>query len=159
MTAGVKRTTAALVALVLVIGVAVAYAKWGRRALPEGLIQANGRIEGDHVSVASKFAGRVQELRVREGAAVRAGQALIVLDDAQVTARVSQARAQLAQAAARVEREMEDMFGRPLRWPWGDGERGWAPAVDMIDRKDEIVLRADLPGLDEKDIEVTVQDG
>ena len=60
---------------------------------------------------------------------------------------------------ARVEREMEDMFGRPLRWPWGDGERGWAPAVDMIDRKDEIVLRADLPGLDEKDIEVTVQDG
>ena len=60
---------------------------------------------------------------------------------------------------ARVEREMEEMFGRPLRWPWGDGERGWAPAVDMVDRKDEIVLRADLPGLDEKDIEVTVQDG
>jgi HSP20 family protein len=60
---------------------------------------------------------------------------------------------------ARVEREMEGMLGRPLRWPWGDGEREWAPAVDMIDRKEEIVLRADLPGLDEKDIEVTVQDG
>lgn len=60
---------------------------------------------------------------------------------------------------ARVEREMEEMFGRPLRWPWGDGERGWAPAVDLIDQKEEIVLRADLPGLDEKDIEVTVQDG
>ena len=25
--------------------------------------------------------------------------------------------------------------------------RGWSPAMDMIDRKDEIVLRADLPGL------------
>ena len=60
---------------------------------------------------------------------------------------------------ARVEREMEGMFGRPPRWPWGAGERGWAPAVDLIDGKDEIVLRADLPGLDEKDIEVTVQDG
>ena len=60
---------------------------------------------------------------------------------------------------ARAEREMEEMFGRPLRWPWGDRERGWAPAVDLVDRKDEIVLRADLPGLDEKDIEVTVQDG
>jgi|SRR5262245_61794271 len=60
---------------------------------------------------------------------------------------------------ARVEREMEEMFGRPLRWPWGDGERGWTPAVDMIDRQDEIMLRVDLPELDEKDIEVTVQDG
>ena len=24
---------------------------------------------------------------------------------------------------ARVERDMEDMFGRPLRWPFGDGVR------------------------------------
>jgi HSP20 family protein len=60
---------------------------------------------------------------------------------------------------ARLEREMEDMFGRLPAWPWGERERGWTPAVDMVDRKDEIVLRADLPGLDEKDIEVTVQDG
>jgi HSP20 family protein len=59
---------------------------------------------------------------------------------------------------ARLEREMEDLFGRLPAWPWGEQERGWAPAVDMIDRKDEIVLRADLPGLEEKDIEVTVQD-
>jgi len=59
---------------------------------------------------------------------------------------------------ARIEKEMEEMFGRLPSW-WGDRGRGWAPAVDMIDDKDEIVLRADLPGLDEKDIEVTVQDG
>ena len=37
--------------------------------------------------------------------------------------------------------------------------RGWSPAVDMIDRKDEIVLRADLPGLDQKDIQVSVDNG
>lgn len=60
---------------------------------------------------------------------------------------------------ARLEREMEEMFGRLPAWPWSDRERVWAPAVDMIDHDDEIVLRADLPGLDEKDIEVTVQDG
>jgi HSP20 family protein len=60
---------------------------------------------------------------------------------------------------ARLEREMDDMFGRFPAWPWGERERGWAPAVDMIDHKDEFVLRADLPGLDEKDIEVTVEDG
>jgi HSP20 family protein len=60
---------------------------------------------------------------------------------------------------ARLEREMDDLFGRLPAWPWGERERGWAPAVDMVDHKEEFVLRADLPGLDEKDIEVTVEDG
>jgi HSP20 family protein len=60
---------------------------------------------------------------------------------------------------ARMERDLEDFIVRPMRWPFGDAARGWAPAVDMIDGKDEIVLKADLPGLDEKDIEVTLQDG
>jgi HSP20 family protein len=37
--------------------------------------------------------------------------------------------------------------------------RGWSPAVDMIDKKDEIVLRADVPGLEKKDIHVSVDNG
>jgi HlyD family secretion protein len=62
------------------------------RSLPEGLIQANGRIEGDHVTIASKFAGRVQELLAREGDNVTATQTLVRLDDSQTRARVEQAR-------------------------------------------------------------------
>ena len=62
------------------------------RSLPEGLIQANGRIEGDHVTIASKFPGRVQELLAREGATVAANQVLVRLDDSQTRARVEQAR-------------------------------------------------------------------
>lgn len=62
-----------------------------------------------------------------------------------------------------LEREMEDLMGRFFRdWPGprAAGEaRGWAPSVDMLDRKDEIVVRADLPGLEQKDIEVTVEEG
>lgn len=60
--------------------------------LPDGLIQANGRIEGDHVTVASKFPGRIQTLFVREGATVTVGQVLIQLDDSQTNARVQQAQ-------------------------------------------------------------------
>ena len=60
--------------------------------LPDGLIQANGRIEGDHVTVASKFPGRIRELLAREGARVTLGQVLIRLDDSQTRARVDQAR-------------------------------------------------------------------
>lgn len=60
---------------------------------------------------------------------------------------------------ARLEREMGEWFDRFPEWPWGERGRAWAPAIDMVDHKDEIVLRADLPGLEEKDIEVTVEDG
>jgi HlyD family secretion protein len=92
-----------LAALALLVGLALGWAILSRaRALPEGLLQANGRIEGDHVTVASKFAGRVHRLAVREGDAVTAGQLLVVLDDTQVRARESQATAQLTQAGARV---------------------------------------------------------
>lgn len=64
---------------------------------------------------------------------------------------------------SRLEREMEDFFGgffRDLPFPRLSGmARGFAPAVDMLDRKDEVLLRADLPGLEQKDIDVTVEEG
>jgi HSP20 family protein len=64
---------------------------------------------------------------------------------------------------AELERGMEDWFGRfggEWPWPrWTKEMRGWAPAVDLLDRKDEVILRADLPGLEQKDIEVTVEAG
>jgi HSP20 family protein len=56
----------------------------------------------------------------------------------------------------RLERAMEDMFGRLPTW--GDWDRGTTPAVDMIDRADEIVVRADVPGFEAKEIDVTVTD-
>ncbi len=56
----------------LVIAVAGGYLAldrwvWEER-LPEGLIQANGRIEGDLISVASKFPGRIQQGSFFKGA-------------------------------------------------------------------------------------------
>lgn len=77
----------------------------GARTFPEGLIQANGRIEGDHVTVASKFAGRIAELKVREGDTIRAGQILAVLDDAQIKAKANQAAAAVATLEAQIEAE------------------------------------------------------
>lgn len=34
---------------------------------------------------------------------------------------------------------------------------GWSPAVDIYEEKDRIVLKADLPGVDEKDISLDVE--
>jgi len=35
----------------------------------------------------------------------------------------------------------------------------WVPSIDMIDKKDSIVVKAEIPGVDKKNIKVTVSDG
>ncbi|MFQ6039491.1 MAG: Hsp20/alpha crystallin family protein [Candidatus Poribacteria bacterium] len=34
--------------------------------------------------------------------------------------------------------------------------RGWAPAVDMFERENEVVLRAEVPGMAKEDIDISV---
>ena len=81
----------------VVAGSLFAWQRWRvDQALPEGLILANGRLEGDRISVASRFAGRVSRLLVREGDEVTRGQELARLQDDQVRARLEQAQAQRA---------------------------------------------------------------
>ena len=38
------------------------------------------------------------------------------------------------------------------------GSTAWAPAVDVYDNKDSLVIKADLPGLTQKDIDVSIED-
>lgn len=48
-------------------------------------------------------------------------------------------------------------------WPEGDGSdivtSGWTPAVDVKEEKDRFVVTADVPGVDPKDIDVTMENG
>ena len=93
-----------VLAIPVFIGFYFAYSSVFHQApLPEGLIQANGRIEGDHITVSSKFSGRIQSLPVQEGDVVKSGQTLIVLEDTQVRTRVTQAEKAVATLNARVE--------------------------------------------------------
>jgi HSP20 family protein len=60
-----------------------------------------------------------------------------------------------------IAREMEEAFDRFFRdWPrlWGEG-REMGLAMDVIDRRDEVLVRVDVPGVSEKDLEVTVDNG
>jgi HSP20 family protein len=42
----------------------------------------------------------------------------------------------------------------------GNGRvRRWVPAMDLVEQGDHLVLRADLPGMTEDDIEIEVKDG
>ena len=44
-----------------------------------------------------------------------------------------------------------DLFGLPE-------EKAWAPAVDIYDNNSNLVIKADLPGMAQKDIDVSVED-
>jgi HlyD family secretion protein len=104
MSIRLKKSHAVVAVLLLVACALLGYHYFEHtRPFPEGLIQANGRIEGDTITVASKVAGRVTAVHVREGDLAKAGQVLIQLDDKTARAKYSQAKAAREAAAARVE--------------------------------------------------------
>ncbi|WP_020650262.1 HlyD family secretion protein [Solimonas variicoloris] len=87
----------AMIAAALVIGAVVVWRLFfSGPSMPEGLLLANGRLEGDTVVVATKLPGRIAELKVREGDTVAAGQVLAQLEDAQLRAKLGQAQAAVA---------------------------------------------------------------
>ena len=48
----------------------------------------------------------------------------------------------------------------PATWSSEDSElQNWRPVVDIYDNKKSIVIKAELPGVDKKDIHVDVKDG
>jgi len=95
-----KIITLTFVVTVVAIFIAVWWSFFRVTPLPEGLVQANGRIEGDHYTVAGKIGGKIIELKAREGDEVKKGQILVKLDDAQINAKVLQAKQGLVAADA-----------------------------------------------------------
>ena len=69
---------------------------------PSSVVELTGRVEGDDSAVAAKVAGRILEIRVREGDDMKAGDVIAVLDDRQVQSRHDQAQAALTAAEARI---------------------------------------------------------
>ncbi len=69
---------------------------------PPSVVELTGRVEGDDSAVAAKVAGRILEIRVREGDDMKAGDVIAVLDDRQVQSRHDQAQAALTAAEARI---------------------------------------------------------
>lgn len=76
---------------------------------PKNVIFVSGRIESDDSSVSAKITGRIQEITVREGDSVKAGQIIAILDDPQTLAREDQARHSQQQAEAKLERTRQQI--------------------------------------------------
>lgn len=67
----------------------------------------------------------------------------------------------LAGLRSEIDRLLESYVREPLstiEWPFG-AQRGCAPPVDLAENPDEVVVRAEMPGVDPKDIDVTISGG
>ncbi len=112
-----------IVVILLVVMIAAAgggYAYWQslQSDIPDYIASGNGRIEAEEIRVATKYAGRVEDVLVEEGDQVTKGQVLARMDTAELLASRAQARAEVASAeegiaeaqALIVQRESELSF-------------------------------------------------
>ncbi len=57
-----------------------------------------------------------------------------------------------------LEDEMDSLFGRVFgREPAAGEERIWAPLVDVKETKTDVVVKAELPGINAGDVDITVE--
>jgi HSP20 family protein len=60
-----------------------------------------------------------------------------------------------------LRKEVDRLFDRFLEpaWPEMPAQGEWKPTVDITEDKDAVTVKAELPGVEQKDIAVSLQDG
>ncbi len=58
-----------------------------------------------------------------------------------------------------VERGLQRRTGWPRGWGFQAQSKEWTPAIDMFDKGDRLVVRAELPGVPQKEIDITLEKG
>jgi multidrug resistance efflux pump len=97
-----KRALYLIAVLAIVIAASSFSFTWFSRADRE--LIASGTLEARNINLGSKTGGRIVQVLVREGERVQPKQLLIVLDDAELTARLTQARGRVGQAQANLDK-------------------------------------------------------
>jgi HSP20 family protein len=57
-----------------------------------------------------------------------------------------------------INRLFNTHFDAPTPGNGGAVARRWTPAMDLVETENEFVLRADLPGVDEQDVKIEIED-
>ncbi len=145
-----RRITIAL-ALVLV-GVA-AYAGWRHFRADRGpaALLASGTVEATEAQLGFQAPGRIEEIAVREGDAVKQGQVLARLDTRETEARLAQARAQVDAARVRLAEAERDLKRSEALFRGGAiGQEAYdkAQVAYKVARSDEEQARAQVAALE-----------
>ena len=97
-----KKLVVAIVAVAVILGVIVTWVKLKPSGPGAGFVSGNGRVEATEIDIATKLAGRVQNIAVDEGDFVQVGQPLAQMQVDVLDAQRAEARAQSRQAVTAV---------------------------------------------------------
>ncbi len=109
-----------VIGLVAVIAIAVVLAAFlsGLQGgdVPEGLAKANGRIEVERLDIATKYSGRIADIRVEEGDSVDKGAVVAQLDTAELAAQLAAAKANVKRAGQAINRALAEVTLRQAEY-------------------------------------------
>jgi len=103
---GRSRVWAQRLLILLLVGGGAGFLIWqAHRAspIPAWIAYGNGRLEADPIDIATKFAGRIAELRADEGDKVTAGQIVAVMDTRDLAQSLQRDEAAVAQAQRAID--------------------------------------------------------
>ena len=134
---------------VVIAAAAILYGLWRflqPDALPEGLVSGNGRIEAVEIDIATKTAGRVEDITVNEGDFVTEGEVLAQMDTDVLEAQLRQAEAQKAQATVGVQTARHQVIQRQAEKQAADSqvaqrEAERAAAEKQLARSEQLASR------------------
>ena len=89
-----KKLILLILGILLLLAVSLSMLSQWWRALPDGLLRASGRIEGDEIVIAPKIAGRALQVFKDRGDSVVTGDLLVRLSSDQIQAQLDRAREQ-----------------------------------------------------------------
>lgn len=113
---------------------------------PEGFARGNGRIEADLIDISPRLAGRVAEIRVREGDRVRPGDVLAVMDTTELNSQLMRAEAAVASAQAAVGVAAAQVTEAEAKLALARSEQARAETLskrDMLSRQDLDIRRTE----------------
>jgi len=106
-----RAATIAVTLVILAAGIGFTYWQSERGdGVAAGLAKANGRIEVERVAIASKYPGRIAELRVEEGDFVTKGTLVARMDTAELLAEIAVAKAEIRRAEQTINRAKADVM-------------------------------------------------
>jgi len=67
-------------------------------------------------------------------------------------------RRERGEPLARLHSQINDLFGRFFEdWPFmPTGSETWWPPMDLVDEEEKVIVKAELPGVDAKEIDISV---
>ncbi|HAY23390.1 MAG TPA: secretion protein HlyD [Desulfobacterales bacterium] len=104
-----KKLIFTVVAGLLLLGAALSVFSQWRQGLPDGLLHANGRVEGDEVVIAPKIAGRIEAVFKDRGETAARRELLARLSSDQIQAQLDQARDRMLSWQERVQQAEIDL--------------------------------------------------